>query len=193
MIPPAPLAMPETAVGHGTLGSYECLPASKHAIRANQLDGLRCGSLLREPGGLKEPVVHVWTHRRPRGRAALARARCAATATASCSAATSRRSGCRRIRPAMWTCTTYHRRRPARRRPQVRGADRRGPLEVRRRAAAPPAPPRDAGVAAAARWSDSEREVAGRTRTSRRARGRRSRASRRRRGTCAACSRGRRG
>jgi len=29
-IPPAPLAMLETAVGHGTLGSYECLPGSKH-------------------------------------------------------------------------------------------------------------------------------------------------------------------
>jgi len=62
-IPPAPLAMPETAVGHGTEGSYECLPGSKHQIRANQLDGLRCGSLLREPGGLKEDVVHVWTRR----------------------------------------------------------------------------------------------------------------------------------
>src|SRR5690606_1209254 len=34
-----------------------------HKIRAHQLDGLRCGSMLREPGGLKEPVVHVWTHR----------------------------------------------------------------------------------------------------------------------------------
>ena len=63
VIPPAPLAMTETAVGHGTLGSYECLPASKHHIREHQLDGLRCGSLLREPGGLKEPVVHVWTFR----------------------------------------------------------------------------------------------------------------------------------
>ncbi len=59
-IPPAPLAMPETSVGHGTIGSYECLPASKHQILANQLDGLRCGSLLREPGGIKEPIVHVW-------------------------------------------------------------------------------------------------------------------------------------
>src|SRR5690606_395339 len=55
-VPPAPLAMPETAVGHGTYGSYECLPASKHQIAADQLDGLRCGSLLREPGGIKEPV-----------------------------------------------------------------------------------------------------------------------------------------
>jgi len=63
VIPPAPLAMPETSVGHGTRGSYECLPGSKHTIRAHQLDGLRCGSLLREPGGLKEDVVHVWTHR----------------------------------------------------------------------------------------------------------------------------------
>ena len=55
--------MPETAVGHGTAGTYECLPASKHYLRTNQLDGLRCGSMLREPGGLKEPVVHVWTLR----------------------------------------------------------------------------------------------------------------------------------
>ncbi len=55
--------MPETAIGHGTRGSYECMPGSKHTVRANQLDGLRCGSLLREPGGLKEGVVHVWSHR----------------------------------------------------------------------------------------------------------------------------------
>jgi hypothetical protein len=63
VIPPAPLAMAETTIGHGTQGSYECLPASKHQLRANQLDGLRCGSMLREPGGLKETVVHVWSHR----------------------------------------------------------------------------------------------------------------------------------
>ncbi|MFN0247845.1 MAG: DUF5924 family protein [Kofleriaceae bacterium] len=62
LIPPAPLAMPETAVGHGTLGSYECMPGSKHEIRVTQLDGLRCGSLLREPGGIKEGVVHAWKH-----------------------------------------------------------------------------------------------------------------------------------
>jgi len=62
-VPPAPLAMPETAVGHGSEGGYECLPGSKHRIRASRLDGLRCGSMLREPGGLKEPVVHVWTFR----------------------------------------------------------------------------------------------------------------------------------
>jgi hypothetical protein len=63
VIPPAPLAMPETSIGHGTAGSYECLPASKHRLRADQLDGLRCGSMLREPGGIKEPIVHVWTFR----------------------------------------------------------------------------------------------------------------------------------
>jgi len=61
IIPPAPLAMPETAVGHGPANKYECLPPSKHSLRAHQLDGLRCGSMLREPGGLKERVVHSWT------------------------------------------------------------------------------------------------------------------------------------
>jgi hypothetical protein len=61
LIPPAPLAMPETAVGHGSLGSGECLPPSAHRIPAGQLDQLRCGSLLREPGKPKELVVHVWT------------------------------------------------------------------------------------------------------------------------------------
>ncbi|HEY4241509.1 MAG TPA: DUF5924 family protein [Kofleriaceae bacterium] len=61
-IPPAPLALVESAVGHGTAGSYECLPGSKHRMLASQLDGLRCGALLREPGGLKEDVVQVWFH-----------------------------------------------------------------------------------------------------------------------------------
>jgi hypothetical protein len=63
LIPPAPLAMPETSVGHGTRGSYECLPASAHRIPKDQLDDLRCGSLLREPGKPKEPIEHVWTLR----------------------------------------------------------------------------------------------------------------------------------
>jgi hypothetical protein len=62
-IPPAPLAMTESSVGHGTRGSYECLPASAHRIPKDQLDDLRCGSLLREPGKPKEPIVHVWTLR----------------------------------------------------------------------------------------------------------------------------------
>ncbi|MBP6627977.1 MAG: hypothetical protein KA297_01020, partial [Kofleriaceae bacterium] len=60
-VPPAPMAMAEAAVGHGTEGSYECLPPSKHVLRADQLDGLRCGAMLREPGGLKEAVVHRWS------------------------------------------------------------------------------------------------------------------------------------
>ncbi len=63
LVPPAPLAMLETSVGHGTLGSYECLPGSKHVIRTDQTDGLRCGSMLREPGGLKEDVIHIWSRR----------------------------------------------------------------------------------------------------------------------------------
>ncbi|MEZ4367253.1 MAG: DUF5924 family protein [Kofleriaceae bacterium] len=62
-IPPAPMALAESAIGHGTFGSRECLPPSKHVVRADELDGLRCGSLVREPGGLKEPVVHHWSHR----------------------------------------------------------------------------------------------------------------------------------
>jgi hypothetical protein len=32
-------------------------------MRAHQLDGLRCGSMLREPGGLKERIVHAWSHK----------------------------------------------------------------------------------------------------------------------------------
>jgi hypothetical protein len=60
VIPPAPLAMPESSIGHGEPGQFECLPASKHQIRADQLAKLRCGSMLREPGGIKEAVVHVW-------------------------------------------------------------------------------------------------------------------------------------
>src|SRR5262249_58453076 len=62
-VPPAPLAMAETTVGHGTIGSYECLPGSKHRIRTDQLDGLRCGSMLREPGGVTEDVIHIWSRR----------------------------------------------------------------------------------------------------------------------------------
>jgi hypothetical protein len=61
-IPPAPLAMPLAAVGHGTFGSYECLPGAALRIGSDQLDGLRCATLLREPGGLKESVVHQWLH-----------------------------------------------------------------------------------------------------------------------------------
>ncbi len=63
-VPPTPLAMIAGAVGHGTEGSYECVPASKRVLRGAQLDGLRCGALLSKPGGLTEPIVHRWTHGR---------------------------------------------------------------------------------------------------------------------------------
>lgn len=63
VIPPAPLAMLETAVGSGSPGSYECMPASAHVIRRSRLAGLRCGSWLVEPGGVKDAIVHDWYHR----------------------------------------------------------------------------------------------------------------------------------
>ena len=59
-VPPAPLSIAETTVGHGTLGGYECLPASKHVLAADALDGLRCGAMLVSPGGVDEPIVQVW-------------------------------------------------------------------------------------------------------------------------------------
>jgi hypothetical protein len=62
LVPPAPLVMRESTVGHGAPGAFECLPASKHVILDSQLTQLRCGSLLVEPGGVKEKVVHVWRH-----------------------------------------------------------------------------------------------------------------------------------
>jgi hypothetical protein len=63
LIPPAPLALTETAVGSGSRGSYECMPPSAHVIRRSRLDGLRCGSWLVEPGGVKDEIVHDWYHR----------------------------------------------------------------------------------------------------------------------------------
>lgn len=61
-IPPVPMAMPDSTVGHGVPGAYECMPANKHVLLATQLDQLRCGSLVREPGGIKEDLVHTWRH-----------------------------------------------------------------------------------------------------------------------------------
>jgi hypothetical protein len=61
-VPPAPLAMRDGAVGHGSLSSYECLPPRKRVMRADQLDGLRCGSMISEPGELRDRIVHVWKH-----------------------------------------------------------------------------------------------------------------------------------
>jgi hypothetical protein len=62
-IPPVPLAMVDGAVGHGSEGSYECLPGKKKSMQADQLDRLRCGSEVVEPGGLSDKIVHVWTHK----------------------------------------------------------------------------------------------------------------------------------
>jgi hypothetical protein len=61
-VPPAPMSMTAGAVGHGKPSSYECLPARKASIPADQLDGLRCGSVVQEPGGVKDKIVHVWRH-----------------------------------------------------------------------------------------------------------------------------------
>lgn len=57
-VPPVPLAQLEATVGHGSFGSHECLPAPKRLLPADELAGLRCGSLLAAPGGLKEAVEH---------------------------------------------------------------------------------------------------------------------------------------
>jgi Family of unknown function (DUF5924) len=57
-VPPAPLALLESTVGHGSFGSYECMPASKRRLLASELDGLRCGSFVFEPGGVKEAIEH---------------------------------------------------------------------------------------------------------------------------------------
>src|SRR5262249_5086918 len=62
-VPPAPLAVAEPRVGHATSGSSECLPGSKPGIRTAQRDGLRGGSMLRERGGVKEDVIHIWPRR----------------------------------------------------------------------------------------------------------------------------------
>jgi Family of unknown function (DUF5924) len=62
-VPAVPLVMLESAVGHGTFGSYECMPASKRTLLSTQLDGLRCGSFVAEPGGVKAAIEHRWLHR----------------------------------------------------------------------------------------------------------------------------------
>jgi len=59
-VPPAPLAMPYGAVGHGTPGQYEVLPGRITVLRAGQLDGLRCVTQLIDPSGAPDRLVHVW-------------------------------------------------------------------------------------------------------------------------------------
>ena len=61
-VPPAPMAMAAGGVGHGIPGSYECIPGPVRIMEADKLDGLRCVSEITEPGGLKDSILHLWTH-----------------------------------------------------------------------------------------------------------------------------------
>lgn len=60
LVPPAPISMLDDSVGHGPVGGYECLPPNKRFIRLREAEGLRCGALVTEPGGLSEPIYHEW-------------------------------------------------------------------------------------------------------------------------------------
>jgi hypothetical protein len=60
-VPPAPMAMSAGGIGHGTPGSYECVPGPLRQMSVDQLDGLRCVSEVTEPGGINDEVVHVWS------------------------------------------------------------------------------------------------------------------------------------
>ncbi len=62
-IPPAPMAMAAGGIGHGTKGSYECIPGPIRRMKASQMKALRCVSEITEPGGLNDAVRHVWKHR----------------------------------------------------------------------------------------------------------------------------------
>jgi hypothetical protein len=62
-VPPAPMAMAAGGIGHGTKGSYECIPGPIREMQVDQLDHLRCVSQITEPGGINDPVVHIWKHR----------------------------------------------------------------------------------------------------------------------------------
>ena len=57
------MAMAAGGIGHGTKGSYECIPGPVRTIKEKQLDNLRCVSEVAEPGGIKDSLVHVWKHR----------------------------------------------------------------------------------------------------------------------------------
>jgi hypothetical protein len=59
-VPPAPMAMPHGAVGHGAPGEYECVPGPVDQMRRDQLDGLRCVTQVSDPGDSGDRVVHVW-------------------------------------------------------------------------------------------------------------------------------------
>ncbi len=61
-VPPAPMGMEAGGIGHGTPGSYECVPGPVSEMKADALDGLRCVTKIVEPGGLNDKVVHIWVH-----------------------------------------------------------------------------------------------------------------------------------
>jgi Family of unknown function (DUF5924) len=61
-IPPAPMAMAHGSAGHGTPGEYECVPGPVREMRRDQLDLLRCVTHISDPGGPRDPVIHVWRH-----------------------------------------------------------------------------------------------------------------------------------
>jgi hypothetical protein len=56
------MAMAAGGIGHGTKGSYECIPGPVRIIPVAKLDNLRCVSEITEPGGINDPLVHVWKH-----------------------------------------------------------------------------------------------------------------------------------
>ncbi len=62
-VPPAPMAMSAGGIGHGSPGSYECVPGPLRETSPTRLDGLRCVSKIAEPGGVHDAIVHVWMHR----------------------------------------------------------------------------------------------------------------------------------
>jgi len=62
-IPPAPTSVVAMAVGHGVPGEFECVPGQKSVLRADRLEALRCVTEVSAPGGLRDEVVHIWSHR----------------------------------------------------------------------------------------------------------------------------------
>lgn len=59
-VPPAPLGMTAGGIGHGTPGSYECVPGPIRTMRHDQVNGLRCVTEISEPGGINDALVHRW-------------------------------------------------------------------------------------------------------------------------------------
>ena len=60
IFPPVPTSLSDIAVGHGTRGSYECLPSTKKEVPANALEFLRCGSTTSMLGDVENEIVHRW-------------------------------------------------------------------------------------------------------------------------------------